>query len=94
MMGKREMDVQEPSDLSVEVHFATLNARAKKRALAHFENLSRQSQAIRVDESSNTDPVTNFHLRHDSLLSDNIVRKATPIIVRKNRRRKEELYIF
>jgi hypothetical protein len=61
------MDVQQASYLAVEIHFASLDARSKQCALAHFENPSRQSPTIRVDEAAYMDTVTNFHLHHGSL---------------------------
>ena len=67
---KSQMDVQQASYLPVEVHLASLDTRSKQGALAHLENLSRQSQTIRVGKASNTDTVTDFHFRHGTSLGN------------------------
>jgi len=63
------METQQPSDFPVEVYFASLNTRPKQRALAHFENSSRQSQTIGLHESPNTNLVTDFDFCHGLTLS-------------------------
>ncbi len=58
------MDIQQASDPSIEVHFASQDARAKKRALAHLDNFSNQAQTIHMRKPSNAYMVAGFNLRH------------------------------
>jgi len=74
-----QMDVQKASYLSVEVDLAPLNAGTEERTWAHIKNRSRQSYAVRMDQTSNIDTVTDFHFRHHSLFQTN-VRQASKII--------------
>ena len=62
-----EMQTKEPPDFSVEVHLTSLDAGPEQCALTYFENSSRQSQAIRVHESANTNMVADFDFCHDPL---------------------------
>src|SRR5262245_60694215 len=73
------MDVQKASYLSVEVDLAPLNAGTEERTWAHIKNRSRQSYAVRMDQTSNIDTITDFHLFHCSLFQTN-VRQASKII--------------
>ena len=54
------MQAQQPSDLAVEVHFASLDTGPKERALAYFENSSGQAEAIGLDDPPNTHTISNF----------------------------------
>ena len=73
------MDVQKASYLSVEVDLAPLNAGTEERTWAHIKNRSHQSYAVRMDQTSNIDTVTDFHFGHRSLFQTN-VRQASKII--------------
>ena len=61
------MDIQKASDLPVEVHLASLDSRSKEHAWTGIENRSCQSQTVGLDQTSDTNAVTDFHLCHDSL---------------------------
>jgi hypothetical protein len=74
-----QVDVQEASDLSIEINPAALDTSPEQRTLAHGENRSGQSQTIRMDEAPNADAVADFHLCHDSPFRT-IVRQASKII--------------
>jgi hypothetical protein len=63
------VQAQQSSDLAVEIHLASLDARAKERALAYFQNLSRLSKTIRVDQPPDQDTVANFDFSHGLLVS-------------------------
>jgi hypothetical protein len=69
-----QMDVQKASYLSVEVDLASLYAGTEERTWAHIKNRSRQSYAVRMDQTTNIDTVTNFHLCHCSLFQTNVGR--------------------
>src|ERR1700674_271250 len=59
-----QVKAQQPSNLPIEVYFASLDTRREQCALADFENPSGQTQAIRMHQSSNIDAVANFDLFH------------------------------
>ena len=63
------MKTQQPADFPVEVYFASLNTGSEQRALAHFENFSRQSQAIGLHKPPNTNLVADFDFCHGLTLS-------------------------
>jgi hypothetical protein len=69
-----QMDVQKASYLSVEVDLAPLNAGTEERTWAHIKNRSLQAYAVRMDQTSNIDTVTDFHLCHCSLFQTNVGR--------------------
>ena len=58
------MHVQQASDPSVEIDSATLDAGTKERALVNFQNLSCQTETIRMHETPDANAVANFHLSH------------------------------
>src|SRR2546426_10072229 len=62
--GGSQVQSQEPAYFSVEIDLASLDARSKKCGLPYFENLSRQAEAIGMDEPSNADTVSYFQLSH------------------------------
>jgi hypothetical protein len=66
------MEAEQPSDLAVEVDFASLDAGPKERTLAHFEDFSGQAEAIGLDKPPNTDTVSDFNLCHCPTLSKNL----------------------
>jgi hypothetical protein len=71
-MSGSEMEAQQPSDLAVEVHFASLDTGPKERTLTYFENSSTQAEAIGLHEPPNIDTVANFNLCHDPTLSKSL----------------------
>jgi hypothetical protein len=77
--GMNQVDIQEASNLPIEINSAPLNASLEQRTLAHSQDRSGQSQTIRMDEPSNIDAVADVHLCHDSLFRT-IVRQASEII--------------
>ena len=74
-----QMNIQKASDLSIEIDLAPLDSGAEQRTLAHIENCSRQSYTVRMDQTSNTDTITDFHLSHRSLFQTDC-RQASKII--------------
>jgi hypothetical protein len=74
-----QVDVQEAPNLPIKINPATLDASPEQRTLAHGENRSCQSQAIRMDETPDEDAVADFQLCHDSPFRT-IVRQASKII--------------
>ena len=77
--GMNQVDIQEASNLPIEINSTALDTSPEQRTLAHSENRSCQSQTIRVDEAPNADAVADLHLCHDSLFRT-IVRRASKII--------------
>jgi hypothetical protein len=63
-IGVNQMNVQQAANLPVEVHLASLDAWSKESARVHIENPSPQSPTIRLNETSNVNAVTDFHLCH------------------------------
>jgi len=61
------MQTKESPDFSVEVHLTSQDTGPEQCALTYFENSSRQSQAIRVHESANTDMVADLNFFHGPL---------------------------
>ena len=58
--NRMEMKAQQPSDLAVEVHFASLDTGSKEGTLAYFENSSGKAEAIGLYEPPNTHTVSDF----------------------------------
>jgi hypothetical protein len=61
------MNIQQPADLAMEIHFASLDTWTEQRALTDLQHSSSQTEAIGMREASNTDAVADFHLCHGSL---------------------------
>ena len=69
LTGRRgKMDIQQTSDLAVEIDLAALEATAKECTGVDVENCSSQSQTIRLDQTPYRHAVTNFDFSHDSPL--------------------------
>ena len=66
-----EMNIQKASYLSIEIHFASLDAWSEERARIHIEDPSDETQTIRMHQTLNTDAVTDLHLLHCPLFRKN-----------------------
>ena len=66
------MQTEQAPDLTVEIHFASLDTRSEQRALTYFQDFSYQSQTIRLDEASNADAVAHFNFCHGCVLVLNL----------------------
>src|SRR5438128_1525126 len=73
-----EMNVQQSSDLPIEIYFASLDARSEKGTLTHIKNVPDQPQTIRMQQASDTDTVAHFHLLHRSLFRGQNCKASQP----------------
>jgi hypothetical protein len=64
------MNGQNTANFAVEVDFTTLDARSKQGAFAHFENRSGHTKTIGMEQSADTDPITNVELNHSKIIGE------------------------
>ena len=55
-----QVDIKEPAYLAVEIHLAALNAVWEQCARADLDDRSGQPQAIRLNEPSNADTISDL----------------------------------
>jgi hypothetical protein len=63
-----QMKTQQPPDLPIEVHFASLDTGREQCALAHFKHPSCHAQTIGMDKPADNNAIADFNFFHDFTL--------------------------